>query len=227
MIRCVAFDFDGTLVDSNDIKRGGFDRIAEAHPPHGPGVMAGVLAHMDGDRRTILRTYAERMARHRYSLDGDALTGTYTRLVDREVAAAEEMPGALPLLRSLRGRGLRVYVNSATPGRSLLSILERRGWSELFDGVYGLPESKAENLRSILVREELRPTELLVVGDGVDDERAAKRVGCVFIPVGSGSFAVSRPEPITVSLGEVEELIERIRRVPIVPSAGAGPERAS
>jgi beta-phosphoglucomutase-like phosphatase (HAD superfamily) len=54
-IRCVAFDFDGTLVDSNAVKRQAYFEAARREDPSGQ-LVAAVLAELpQGDRPSPAR----------------------------------------------------------------------------------------------------------------------------------------------------------------------------
>ena len=75
-------------------------------------------------------------------------------------------------------------LSSATPEENLRRIIDARGWSHLFDGVFGLPTSKTETLFRLIDRHGLRPGEVAVVGDGDGDRESAQAVGCAFFPVG-------------------------------------------
>jgi phosphoglycolate phosphatase-like HAD superfamily hydrolase len=141
-----------------------------------------------------------------------ALAATYTRTVDSRVAAAPEMPGAIALLRDLRRRGLTVHLFSATPERSLGWILESRGWTDFFDSVHGSPKPKSDSLGEISRGEERHPDQIAVVGDGVDDEYAAASVGCLFIPVGDGSYARANPGTQTCALSDVPSRLASVSR---------------
>src|SRR5262245_6477346 len=98
--------------------------------------MAAVI-ETAGDRGSILSAFAGRMATAGVYLDVDELVASYSAQVDAAVAAAPEMKGASQLLVNLRHAGLRLHVSSATPTASLLAILNRRGWTALFSGIYG------------------------------------------------------------------------------------------
>lgn len=202
MIRVVVFDFDGTLVNSNAIKREGFFRLA-ARYPKGTATMAAVI-ETAGDRGSILSAFAGRMATAGVHLDVDELVASYGAQVDAAVAAAPEMQGASDLLVNLRHAGLRLYLCSATPIASLLTILNTRGgWTVLFSGIHGAPKSKIEILRKIREAESASGDDMVVVGDGIDDARAASLVGTQFIAVGSGSYAATDPDVPMLSLHDV------------------------
>ena len=68
---------------------------------------------------------------------------------------------------------IAIFLNTATPVEEVQGILENRGLASLFDGVYGSPASKLENLQAIADRLGLQPDEILFVGDGEDDRAAA------------------------------------------------------
>ena len=56
MIRCVAFDFDGTLVLSNEIKGGFFFEVA-SNFPGGKSCMESILLDQSGDRYAIINKF--------------------------------------------------------------------------------------------------------------------------------------------------------------------------
>jgi phosphoglycolate phosphatase len=206
MIETVVFDFDGTLVDSNAIKRQGFFSVV-AHHPDGEALMRRALVEIDGDRRAIFDAYVAMQAATNPSqvLDAASLAGEYSARVDAGVAAAAEMPGATALLEGLRLHGKHLYLSSATPVASLQRIVERRGWSQLFDAVFGAPQSKRSTLQRIRAATAAPSSTLAVVGDGADDRESAAALGCPFFAVGEARGKL--PDERVFTLPELLELL--------------------
>jgi phosphoglycolate phosphatase-like HAD superfamily hydrolase len=224
MIRCVAFDFDGTLVDSNAIKRRAFFDVVSAWDPEG-ALAARVLDEVRGDRYDVTRELARRLVADG-SLDDDAGPGVagwaerfvadYRRRTEAGVSRCREMPGAAACLAWLAERGIPRYVNSATPEEPLRAIVALRGLLPRFCGVLGGPASKQANLRRICGELGIPAAEVLMVGDGDDDRRAARDLGCPFAGLthgGTGRFEEPPEHPID-ELTALPALVERLRAAP-------------
>jgi phosphoglycolate phosphatase-like HAD superfamily hydrolase len=219
MIRCAAFDFDGTLVDSNEIKRRAYFEIAREFDPDGEVVREVLDRQRSGDRYHVARALAAELAA-RAALPGarcvedlaKSLADAYTVHCERAVSTCDEIPGATDVLARLAARGLPLFVNTATPREAVLPILRRRGLDRFFDGVYGGPSSKLENLREIAERVGASPPELLFVGDGEDDRRVAAAFGCAFVgiaPDAEGRFE-HPPERRIPDLLELPRVLDEI-----------------
>lgn len=183
MIRCVAFDFDGTLVRSNAIKQQAFYEVVG-------DVEGGICAirrifedGIEGNRYRLFAELARRLGRKRPEDFTLTLAARYSDLCRRLIAVCDEIPGARTTLEMLFGRGLPLYLVSATPETDLLPIVEERKLTALFRRIHGGPTTKASLLAGIIADEAIDPHELAMVGDRDDDRAAAEAVGCHFIAV--------------------------------------------
>lgn len=199
MIRSAAFDFDGTLVDSNEIKRRAFFEIASGFDPEGDLVREVMARQPAGDRYGIARSLAAVIAARGALPEGQSaqdlaksLADAYTAHCERAVSACPPIAGAEHALERLTERGLPLFLITATPLEAVLPILRNRALDRYFQGVHGGPVSKLESLRQISAGMGARPRELVLVGDGEDDRQAAAAFGCIFIgvaPHGTSRFA--------------------------------------
>jgi phosphoglycolate phosphatase len=189
MIRCVVFDFDGTLVNSNRIKRDAFLEVADGFA-EGRVVMERILRGAAGrDRYWIFGAFADAM---RGGLVAADLAASYTSICRERIAQAPEIDGASASLERLRSDGALLFLSSATPRGPLLEIVGLRRMERYFEAIYGAPEPKLANLQSIRTRVGCAPNEMVVVGYGESDRSSAYIVGCHFVAVQSdfNDFAV-------------------------------------
>lgn len=185
MIRCVVFDFDGTVVLSNDIKHEGFF-AAVSTIPEGHSLMAAILSNPPGDRYAIFNHFASATG-----TSASNLVDSYSNWCEERILQCPARHGAERVIPALKAASIKVHLNSATPNAPLRSIVARRFGMDFFDGVHGGHGEKARNLKGILALEAIQPGQLVMIGDGKDDWDAAVVTGCRFIGVPDGTLASS------------------------------------
>lgn len=176
----IVFDFDGTLVQSAGIKRQAFFDVFPAD--FAPAVAAILDRDPEGPRQRVIPEMiieAARIGLPAQSIMADTMISAYGAAAAAAVEAAPEMPGASKLLQRLSD-AVPLYVCSVTPQEQLTMLLARRAWLSLFTGIYGYPHDKAQTIAGLLTHHGVRPSRLLVVGDGENDAAAAARNGCQF-----------------------------------------------
>jgi len=179
----VVFDFDGTLVVSNEIKRQGFDFVFADYPDR----MAEIRKYCYSFNHTIrgekFRHVTEQIVGLRYTPELERLCHErYAAFTTDSVAAAPEIPGAAAFVKSLSS--YRPALLSSTPTAILLEILERRGWRSLFPVVQGAPIDKQAWLKDFQTTLGCAPEQLVFFGDTDEDEESGRRSGCTFVRVG-------------------------------------------
>jgi phosphoglycolate phosphatase-like HAD superfamily hydrolase len=112
-----------------------------------------------------------------------AMAAEYSLCCARGIAAAPERRGARATLAALKRKGLRLWINSATPERNLLELLRRRGLTRYLDGARGGPDTKEQILRAVMAAERALPREIVMVGDGPDDLAGARAAGTWFVAI--------------------------------------------
>lgn len=189
MIKCLVFDFDGVLIDSNAIKRDAYFQIFANLGDIDPVVKGCLYAQADGNRFQVIECILRQLEScgklvglscrpdlvERFAQDYNDICEAYT-------ATCPELDGVSACLQRLV-RQYALYINSATLEEPLCRVVERRGWSGYFRGVFGSPRNKLDNLVRILQLENATGHEVVFVGDGMRDLAAAQAYGCNFVGI--------------------------------------------
>lgn len=210
MIRCVIFDFDGTLVDSNEIKRDCFLVLASEYS-NGVTLMERVLSDKpEATRSEVFHDFVSAVGLSALDQQAKAeeLIGAYNERSLEMIRKAPAITGVDQALRSLASSGIRLFISSATPTEMLLEAVAARRLDGWMDGVFGAPETKASHVRRILRAGLFQLNEILYVGDSDSDVATAEEVGCAFVGVclGRGRFSTLPPKCIT-SLEGLPEIV--------------------
>lgn len=219
ILKCVVFDFDGTLVDSNAIKRDMFLEITNPWDTTGE-IAAGVLERWPtADRYEKTCRIADELISRKLLPVGSSLkdwashlADEYTIQCEKAISCCPEMPGASQVLKELSATGFHLFVNSATPVDPLRKILKLRNWCHFFQGVYGAELDKAANLGKIAEATGATPKEIVHIGDQPDDLQATEQFGCHFVAMADGGRrpVAEASDLVVQELSELPELLKNL-----------------
>lgn len=181
-LAAIVFDFDGVIVESADVKT---DAFCELFAAHGADVVERVkthhLANMGISRFVKFAWIYEQVLRQPLSeADSAALGERFSALALDKVLAAPFVPGAVAALAHLAPK-LPLFVASGTPQGELDLIVDRRGLREFLREVHGTPREKPAILADLQRRHGLEAGQILFVGDGMSDYKAATATGVHFL----------------------------------------------
>lgn len=181
--RAMVFDFDGTLVDSNPIKRRAFAQCFGRFPQR-RDILAYCWDHHHTPRGEKFRYVYEQILKRPYTpAVATALHRQFERATTRQIIAAPELPGTSAFLHHMVSRNMLMAVLSSTPQEILQQIVEARGWRQVLGVVQGAPVAKARWLKAFRKRYRLTPSQMVFVGDSHEDAEAAQAAECLFVGI--------------------------------------------
>ena len=168
MLKAIIFDFDGVIIESFDIKTQAFrelfkdsdkvDEIVEYHKQNG-----GVSRY-----KKFRYIYKEILKKPLDEKTLNELGERFSNLVIEEIKKCPYVPGAIEFIRNNHLK-LKLFIASGTPEEELRRILDMRGISGYFKGIYGSPATKSEIVLGILERENMTSEETIFIGDTITD----------------------------------------------------------
>lgn len=182
MIRALAFDFDGVLVESVAAKGEAFRKLLEGYPVDIQDAAEDhYYENIGTPRREKIRYYHEVLLGQAISaqqLESEALR--FGRLAEHLVAQAPLVEGAEAFLEEW----YRIYicsVISGTPTDELARLVALRRLSKYFRRVVGSEERKEQRLRYSMTEDAVAGHELVFIGDTELDRLAATQAGVRFV----------------------------------------------
>ncbi|WP_052128857.1 HAD family hydrolase [Neosynechococcus sphagnicola] len=191
MLKAIAFDFDGVILESTAIKTQAFRQLFQDYPEQLEAIVQLHLEKAGISRfekfRIIYQDYLQQ------PLEEETLANLgvrFSQQVYEAVLACPFVAGAEEFLRS-RAPDYPLYIASGTPEAELQAIVHQRHLKGFFQGVYGSPASKQAILQRILHEQQLQPSELLMIGDAIADYQGAKATAVPFV----GRVEAGKPNP--------------------------------
>lgn len=206
-ISILALDFDGVILESNDIKHQAFKKIFSRYPEKLDELMNYHMAHP----ATVRFEKFEHAAKSILQLEGpaaekiiNAWADEFENLTEEAILNCDFVVGAHDFLNHFQGE-MPIYLLSATPTQILDKILEKRDLKKYFKRVHGGPLNKAELLEEISSLEKVSPEEILFIGDSPSDLVAAQIASTQFIGRKS-DYELDTP----VAKNDLEEILQYI-----------------
>lgn len=194
--KVLVFDFDGTIVDSNQLKdRAYFELFPSSQKTK------EIIGQYKGSRKTryqiireILIALKEAGEINFNDLEEEVRDRAkkFGEIVEKGVAESKGVPGAFEALKFFHDNNYSVYLLSGTPLEPLQKTVEKlmeAGKIPSFKDIYGRVDDKDEKLfkeeviAEIMEREAVTEKQMVLVGDGKNERDAALEMGCVFIGV--------------------------------------------
>ena len=177
------FDFDGTLIHSNEIKTKCF--LSLCRGANETEFMNSLINNKEFTRYEILGTFCNKFRNY----DKNQLIIKFNNKLDQLIKNCRLRTGALSTLRFLNENNNHWHINSATPLENLLKNVNYFFDVKNQNILIGGEINKLESLYLISKKLDLRNnSEILFVGDGIDDYSAALEFGCDFLGVVGGTL---------------------------------------
>jgi len=207
MLKVIALDFDGTLVESNNIKDEAFEEIFSDWPQYQHTIIRWCLANNSMDRRAKCRHFVEQILclKGRDDLVNN-LVARYGELTNQAVSQCDFVIGAKEFLEYFHGK-FPVYLLSATLQEELDKIISARDLNKFFHSIYGAPINKTLVLKTLATLNSATANEVLFIGDSPEDLFAAEKAGVQFVGRASNRNLVSHRTPVFSDMRGVKKYV--------------------
>jgi len=175
MIKAVIYDFDGTLADTLPVHLHAYRCALEK---------LGINGLSDKEIiENCFNKYNNKIAEH-FHIDSGEFSKLYEEQQRKGLEKANLCAGIEKVLKSLKESGIRLAVGSMQWEHIVKKIAEKLGLNEYFESVRGHSEStrtKGKTFSAICSDLDVKPKEVIVLGDADSDIMGAKSIGAMSV----------------------------------------------
>lgn len=214
MIKAVLLDFDGVLFQSVGIKTEAFYSMFMRYGEETANkVVNHHLVNGGVSRFEKLKLYYSDFLKEDVSDDFlKEKAEEFSLLVKKKVIESIWVEGASQFLTQYKGV-YDLFVVSGTPLDELMDIVNRKSISHFFLRLYGSPQSKTENIETLMKTYGYNRDEVVFVGDSLTDYQGATNNKISFIGVGDFFKGTEYKVPYIADLTSLGEVIINLDQV--------------
>lgn len=195
-IEVVILDFDGVIIESNDIKDKVFDEIFQRFPAQYENALNYHRTHVSVSRFQKFDYLLGQLGRTGDEVLKRQLLEDFSSITLEKMKSVSFVNGAIDFLKTMQLK-FPLYLASVTPIHDLEIILDHLQLRSYFKGVYGCPPwTKIDAVYDILAHENSSAQNAVLIGDSYGDQRTARETGVHFIARQSG-LGFEDPQPET------------------------------
>jgi phosphoglycolate phosphatase-like HAD superfamily hydrolase len=191
MLQAIIFDFDGVLVNSNEIKKQAYFDLFSESPERDRIIKEALKKSKIKTRWEIIEDIlvkmkeASKISYESLEEEKKIYVAKYSELTETRISSAGEIAGSNESLQNL-SRRYPLFLVSGTTQDSLDRVVQNRELGIYFKKVYGTApckRSKIELIKKILYEFKFDPKKIISIGDAEEDLEAANFFGINFIGV--------------------------------------------
>jgi len=205
--KVIVLDFDGVVVESNEIKNRAFSEMFSGYSRY-EEIMQYHRSHNHVCRQDKFRHILGNILGQPFQdTDIATMAKIFSQLTRQKIIECPFVPGAEDFIAYFSTK-FSLYIASATPTDELKIIIEARKLSGYFKGIYGAPTEKAKIFADIFKKERITPGNLLFIGDSKEDHDVAVHLSLQFIARINGNNFQDIKVPRFKDLYEIKSFVE-------------------
>lgn len=209
-VKVIIFDFDGTLADTLELLIKIINRLAGEFG-YKPASKADIERLQNLTSREIIRQSGIAIFKI------PSLLRRIKAELNKEIHSVLPIKGIEKVLKELKQKGYRLGILTSNSPENVKIFLENNKLTHLFDYIYSGSTifGKSKIMKWLLKQENLKPQEVIYVGDEVRDIEAAKksRIGIIAVSWGFHSKQLLAKQQPDCAIDEPAQLIEAIARL--------------
>ena len=185
----IIFDFDGVLVESNEIRINGFKELFAEFPNEATTRLIEFCRKNGGMPRyqKIRHFFNDILQKPIADNQVNDYAIKYSKLVYQSVVGAPYVDGATDFLEKFKEE-YRFAIVSGSDQNELRRICKERKIEPYFNEILGSPTDKTENIDNLLQSMNWLNQECIYIGDSYNDYKAASNQGIFFLGRNSNLF---------------------------------------
>jgi phosphoglycolate phosphatase-like HAD superfamily hydrolase len=180
--KVIIFDFDGVIVESNDIKTLAFKELFSGHSVEQQNeITAYHRLHEGISRIEKIKYFYDIILKKDLTKDKlNSLSDQFSTIVKEQVVQANSV-GSSSTFFSNYSSSYDFYIASGTPELELVEIVDKRNLTQYFKGIFGSPSKKEQIISNIILKHDLNKKNVWMIGDSLTDYNAALNSDIQFI----------------------------------------------
>lgn len=178
----IFWDFDGVIMDSNEIRNSGFEKVLAKHPKHQVEKLLDFHKKNGGLSRYVKFRYFFEEIRNSSITDAEVIewaqkfSDIMVSNLLRKDLLIEETNHFIKKNYSER----TMHIVSGSDQTELRYICDNLGIADYFKSIHGSPTPKVEHVKNLLVENAYKKSACILIGDSINDYEAAVENGISF-----------------------------------------------